>query len=644
MFSALIIDADEAANASIRSALAPFGFEFTATQDASEAMSLAKTATPDIIFLRVELPNVSGFSVCNKLRRNDDTRYIPLVMYASDVSSDVFDQHRNLKTHADDYLKLPFGQDELVASVGGLMSLPEAGSAPEASAPPPEPDPVPELEVEVEATPEEDTPEEDKPEEDKPAEPSSRLEMAEFDEEFAEMEDAPAKSDPDIADEMEMAFDGLLDEPAPADVPADVPAEAAPKPQSRPAVAARPTPAPARERPTTPTPRPSPRPPSRPMTAAPRPTSAPEPEATSEPDADAGASSGDFKSQREVIQLKSQLNAKQREILALKDEVESAERSVLDAKHKNRELQVQIGELEERLLGAEENIITAKEQADAANRDKNTVLKREEGLKVRLEGTQKKAKDLETQLAEARQQATEAQESGQRKIAALHRELESAETDLATARQELDDIKQELDGSQARAVELANALQEQTTKAGELGERVSALEAEGTQLREELEATRKADAEELERRLAEAAEAAANDKASTIAAQTKEHQAEVEFEEGQHRLELERMRSESAEIEAGLRAQLDDTRGQLERSQSAAQQHKRADEERIADLDEELSGTQEALRTTTGERDDLRERLERALAELESRRSNELRAQQAIAVALRVLDGQTTTA
>ena len=86
MFSALIIDADEAANASIRSALAPFGFEFTATQDASEAMSLAKTATPDIIFLRVELPNVSGFSVCNKLRRNDDTRYIPLVMYASDVS------------------------------------------------------------------------------------------------------------------------------------------------------------------------------------------------------------------------------------------------------------------------------------------------------------------------------------------------------------------------------------------------------------------------------------------------------------------------------------------------------------------------------------------------------------------------------
>jgi len=126
-FSALIIDADEAASSSIRSALAPFGFELTATHDDSEAMSLAKTATPDIIFLRVELPHVSGFSVCNKLRRADETKYIPLVLYASDVSAEIFDQHRKLKTHADDYLVLPFRHGELVAAVRGLMQLPEPG-------------------------------------------------------------------------------------------------------------------------------------------------------------------------------------------------------------------------------------------------------------------------------------------------------------------------------------------------------------------------------------------------------------------------------------------------------------------------------------------------------------------------------------
>ncbi|MBK8238494.1 MAG: response regulator [Deltaproteobacteria bacterium] len=108
MFSALIIDADPDAARAIEVVLRPHGFEFTTTQDASDAMTLARTSTPDIIFLRVELPNVSGFSVCNKLRRNDETKYVPLVMYASGVSDDVFNQHRNLKTHADEYLKLPF--------------------------------------------------------------------------------------------------------------------------------------------------------------------------------------------------------------------------------------------------------------------------------------------------------------------------------------------------------------------------------------------------------------------------------------------------------------------------------------------------------------------------------------------------------
>ena len=68
-----------------------------------------------------------------------------------------------------------------------------------------------------------------------------------------------------------------------------------------------------------------------------------------EPEPSASTSSSEFKAQREVISLKSQLNAKKREILALKDELEGHERGVLDAKHKNRELQAQLSELEEKL-------------------------------------------------------------------------------------------------------------------------------------------------------------------------------------------------------------------------------------------------------------------------------------------------------
>ena len=77
------------------------------------------------------------------------------------------------------------------------------------------------------------------------------------------------------------------------------------------------------------------------------------------------------------------------------------DRSILDAKHKNRELLSQIGDLEEKLLELEETNLTALEQAKAAVSDKNTILKREDGLKTRFEHAQKKLKELEEQMAAA---------------------------------------------------------------------------------------------------------------------------------------------------------------------------------------------------------------------------------------------------
>ena len=124
MFAALIIDADADARNAIESSLSPYGLEFTVSHEPNEAMSLARTSTPDIIFLRVELPGASGFSICNKLRRNDETKYIPLIMYASDVADDVFAQHGKLKTRADEYVRLPIAGEDLLDTVRTLLPLP----------------------------------------------------------------------------------------------------------------------------------------------------------------------------------------------------------------------------------------------------------------------------------------------------------------------------------------------------------------------------------------------------------------------------------------------------------------------------------------------------------------------------------------
>jgi len=129
MFSALIIDVDSDAAQDIEGPLLPYGFEFHVTYDIAEAMHRARNVTPDIIFLRVELPSVSGFTVCNQLRGRDETKYIPLVLYASGVPEEIFVRHRGLKTHADAYLKLPIPAEVLLAAVQSLIPLGVPGSA-----------------------------------------------------------------------------------------------------------------------------------------------------------------------------------------------------------------------------------------------------------------------------------------------------------------------------------------------------------------------------------------------------------------------------------------------------------------------------------------------------------------------------------
>ncbi len=133
VFSALIIDADGKTPAVIQDMLAAYRFEFTVTENGPEAVNVARTVAPNIIFIRAELPLTSGFSVCNRLRRNGQTKEVPIVIYASSVSQDVFDQHRNLKTHANGYLKMPLDAELLVETVRPLIQIGESAGGEPAS-------------------------------------------------------------------------------------------------------------------------------------------------------------------------------------------------------------------------------------------------------------------------------------------------------------------------------------------------------------------------------------------------------------------------------------------------------------------------------------------------------------------------------
>lgn len=121
MWSALIIDADPRVAIRLSTILAARPMTAAILADPGQAIPKARAAAPALIFLRVELPGVSGFTICNRLRRDESTRAIPLVLYSSDTSGELFAAHSKLKTRADAYLHVPLEAARVHAAVAACL-------------------------------------------------------------------------------------------------------------------------------------------------------------------------------------------------------------------------------------------------------------------------------------------------------------------------------------------------------------------------------------------------------------------------------------------------------------------------------------------------------------------------------------------
>ncbi len=119
----LLIENDPVFAREATAALEGAGFGVRVTGDGKEGLELAFDLAPDLIVLCVELPRMSGYSVCNKLKKDDRLRSIPLVIVSAEATPETFEQHRKLKTRAEDYLIKPFAPRVLVDHVAALLGV-----------------------------------------------------------------------------------------------------------------------------------------------------------------------------------------------------------------------------------------------------------------------------------------------------------------------------------------------------------------------------------------------------------------------------------------------------------------------------------------------------------------------------------------
>jgi two-component system, OmpR family, KDP operon response regulator KdpE len=106
----LVVDDDPAILRTLAIGLRAHGYEPRTATDGRSAVSLGRTAPPDLVILDLGLPDISGVEVLRQLRTFSQVPVI--VLSARDGSEDKVEA---LDVGADDYVTKPFGMDELLA-------------------------------------------------------------------------------------------------------------------------------------------------------------------------------------------------------------------------------------------------------------------------------------------------------------------------------------------------------------------------------------------------------------------------------------------------------------------------------------------------------------------------------------------------
>jgi DNA-binding response OmpR family regulator len=107
----------------IRILLREFLIEYFDTEFASngnEAVSKSLSIRPDIILMDVMMPDLDGISAVQKIRSNENTRHIPILMLTAANTSR--QRIQAFDFGADDYISKPFEVDELISRIRSKLN------------------------------------------------------------------------------------------------------------------------------------------------------------------------------------------------------------------------------------------------------------------------------------------------------------------------------------------------------------------------------------------------------------------------------------------------------------------------------------------------------------------------------------------
>jgi pilus assembly protein CpaE len=115
----LVVDDTELNLKMVSTILLKDGYEVITARNGIEALSIIKTTPPALAILDVMMPDMDGYTLCERLRQIPSTAKIPIIILTA--LSGVEDKIKAFDSGADDFLAKPFEPQELRARIKVLL-------------------------------------------------------------------------------------------------------------------------------------------------------------------------------------------------------------------------------------------------------------------------------------------------------------------------------------------------------------------------------------------------------------------------------------------------------------------------------------------------------------------------------------------
>lgn len=124
----LIVDDDVQTLRLVGLMLERHGFTILAANNGEQAINMARAEHPDVVILDVMMPDIDGYEVTRRLRKDPETAHLLILLFTAKTQVD--DKISGYEAGADDYLTKPVHPAELIAHMHALLARNKLRGAP----------------------------------------------------------------------------------------------------------------------------------------------------------------------------------------------------------------------------------------------------------------------------------------------------------------------------------------------------------------------------------------------------------------------------------------------------------------------------------------------------------------------------------